>query len=87
MTKPTFSAFELRPRATYRVVAAFVDYDWNAHAVGERWTFIRKIFLPYEDGLSLFVEEDGRETHIRLQDRDGEQAHFVDAFSDFVVEE
>jgi hypothetical protein len=29
MAKPKFSAFELRRNATYRVIAAFVDYDGN----------------------------------------------------------
>ena len=82
-----FSAFELWPQARYRVVAAFVDYDNVTHEIGERWTFLRKAFLPYEDGLSLFVVENGQEIHIRLQSRDEAQGHIVRAFSDFVVEE
>jgi len=82
-----FSAFELEPHSMYRVVARFVDYDKVAHEVGERWRFLRKAFLPYEDGLSLFVEQDGRETHIRMQCREEEQGQIVNAFSDFVVEE
>ena len=82
-----FTAFELWPQAKYRVVTAFVDYDNIKHEVGERWTFLRKAFLPYEDGLSLFVEQDGQEVHIRLQSRNDAQGHIVGAFSDFVVEE
>jgi uncharacterized protein DUF3601 len=50
MAKPTFSAFELRRNATYRVIAAFVDYDGNTHEVGERWTFIRDFYLPTKTG-------------------------------------
>ncbi len=83
----TFSAFELPPQATYRVVAKFADYDKRVHEVGERWRFLRKAFLPYEDGLSLFVEQNGREMHIRMQCRDEEQGPIVSAFSDFVAEE
>jgi len=82
-----FSAFELWPRARYRVVTAFVDYDNVTHEVGERWTFLGRAFLPYEDGLSLFVEENGREIHIRMQCRDDAQGQIVNSFSDFVVEE
>ena len=87
MAKPRSSAFELRRNATYRVIAAFVDYDGNTHEVGERWTFIQDFFLPYEDGLSLYVDLDGRKADIRLQDRGWAQAHVIRAFSDFVVEE
>ena len=82
-----FSAFELRPGAWYRVVAPFADYDRVSHEIGERWKFLRRAFLPYDDGLSLFVEQDGREVHIRLQCREEEQGQLVHAFSDFVIEE
>jgi hypothetical protein len=85
--KSKFSAYELEPQSTYRVVVAFADYDNRTHPVGERWKFLRKSFLPYEDGLSLFVEQEGRVTHIRLQCRDEAQNSIVQAFSDFVAEE
>ena len=85
--RQTFSAFELRPLRTYRVVSRFLDYDKVAHEVGERWTFLRKAFLPYEDGLSLFVMVSGREIHIRLQCREDEQGPIANSFSDFVSEE
>jgi hypothetical protein len=82
-----FTAFDLWPQAKYRVVTAFVDFDDVTHPVGERWTFLRKAFLPYEAGLSLFVEENGREVHIRMQSRDDAQGHIVRTFSEYVVEE
>jgi hypothetical protein len=82
-----FTAFDLWPQAKYRVVTAFVDFDNVTHPVGERWTFLRKAFLPYESGLSLFVEENGREVHIRMQCRDEAQGHIVRTFSEYVVEE
>ena len=84
--QPKFSAFSLRPNATYCVTAAFVDFDGQTHPVGERWRFLRKNFLPYDDGLSLFVDV-GREIQIRLQCREEEQGGIVDAFSDYVREE
>ncbi|MES2957696.1 MAG: DUF3601 domain-containing protein [Pseudomonadota bacterium] len=83
----TFTAFDLWPQATYRVVTAFVDYDDVSHGVGDRWRFLRKAFLPYEDGLSLFVDVDGQEVHIRMQCRDDAQGPIVNAFSNYVVEE
>ena len=85
--RPAFSAFELRPGSYYRVIVPFADHDRERHEVGERWKFLRKAFLPYEDGLSLFVEREGREVHIRLQCREEEQGGLVHAFSDYVVEE
>jgi hypothetical protein len=81
---PRFSAFELRPQAVYRVVAPFGDYDGKVHGIGECWKFLRKDFLPYEDGLSLFVEHEGREVQIRLQCSAEAQGHIVQTFSEFV---
>lgn len=52
---------------TYRVVRAFVDFDHAEHPVGETWTFVGSSFLPHDEGLSLFVQNDEGEWHIRLQ--------------------
>ena len=60
MPTRTFTAADLLPGRTYRVVAAFEDYDGRIHAVGESWRFLRKNFIPYDDGLSLFVEREGK---------------------------
>ena len=35
-----FTAYELQPQATYRVIVAFSDYDKRLHPVGERWKFV-----------------------------------------------
>lgn len=52
----------------YRVVCAFTDHDRIIHPVGENWTFLHSTFLPFEDGLSLFVALDsGAAMQIRLQ--------------------
>lgn len=46
----------------------FSDYDGDLHATGESWTFLTQHFVPYHDGLSLFVSLDGvQEWQIRLQ--------------------
>lgn len=70
----------------YRVVRAFTDFDGALHDVGESWIFLRSNFLPYDDGLSLFVSPDGKAEHqIRMQWRDDEQGPVIDHFSDYVT--
>lgn len=76
----------LQPGRSYEVRERFVDYDGVEHPVGESWLFLGSNFLPYDDGLSLFVSLDGRdEWHIRLQDRPTEQASVVRRLADHVV--
>jgi hypothetical protein len=84
--KRKFTAAELVPGQTYTVVTAFHDYDGILHPVGERWRYVGKNFLPYEDGLTLFIESDGSPSQLRLQWRDETQGSIVDHFSDFVQE-
>ena len=86
MLKRIFTAAGLTPGQTYSVIVAFEDYDGVNHPVGERWRFVEQHFLPYEDGLSLFVEKDGRLTSFRLQWRAETQGQTIDKFSEFVVE-
>ena len=68
----------------YRVVMAFVDFDREEHKVGESWTYIGSAFLPYDDGLSLFVEIDDKTHHIRMQWRNEEQGPIIDRLADYV---
>ena len=82
--KLTYTAADLIPERTYRVCSAFKDYDGQLHEVGETWRFLRKNFVPYDDGLSLFVEQGGRQIQIRLQWRQDAQADVIDRFSDHV---
>ena len=79
-----FTATDLIPGQTYRVITAFKDYDGSMHPIGETWRFVEKNFLPYEDGLSLFVEMNGQNTSIRLQWRTESQGEIIDSFSGFV---
>jgi hypothetical protein len=74
-----------KPGRRYEVVRAFDDYDKVRHEVGETWTFLGHNFLPYDDGLSLFVSLDGeQEWHIRMQWREEEQAEIIGNFADYV---
>ena len=85
-SKRKFSGVELNPGKTYRVITEFTDYDGLPHPVGETWTFINHNFLPYEDGLTLNILRDGKNSSIRLQWREDTQGHIVSNFSDFVEE-
>lgn len=88
MSQPNrkFTASDLIPGQTYRVTRAFDDYDGMRHPVGEQWRFLKKGFLPAEDGLTLIVEKDGQEVWIRLQWREESQAEIIDNFAGFVTE-
>ena len=79
------SYYFLQPGYRYRVTRPIVDYDGQTHPVGEEWTFLRSSFLPYEDGLSLFVRPDeGPERQIRLQWREEAQGALIDALHSYL---
>jgi hypothetical protein len=70
----------------YKIVKAFTDFDGDVHEVGETWTFLGSGFLPYDDGLSMFVSLDGEhEWQIRLQDRPDRQAHIIENLHVYIV--
>jgi hypothetical protein len=81
-----FTAVDLVPGKNYRVLKSFEDYDGFSHPVGERWRYIDKSFLPYEDGLTLKIELEGQLTGLRLQWRDDRQGPIIDNFSNYVQE-
>jgi hypothetical protein len=81
---PIFTAASLLPGRSYRVKAAFMDYDGILHPAGETWRFIQKNFLPYEDGLTLTLEYNGQPRQVRLQWLPAAQAQIIDHFSDYV---
>lgn len=81
-----FSAVQLTPGRTYRVIAEFKDYDGHTHSVGDTWTHTSHEFLPYDDGLTLRVVRNGTNSSIRLQWRDEAQGYIVSNFSEFVEE-
>ena len=70
----------LTPGTRYRVAKAFTDYDGRVHEAGETWTFLGDNFVPYHDGMSLFVSLDGeREWQIRLEWTDEGQGEILDS--------
>ena len=83
-TPPRTVFMHLRSGDAYRVVKAFKDYDGREHPVGETWRFEGHAFLPYDDGLSLFVEVDGHRQQIRMQWRPEEQGPIIDALQRYV---
>lgn len=70
--------------AAYRVAREFTDYDGWTHTIGEHWIYLTHTFLPYEDGLSLYVIIDGRNRQIRMQWRPEEQGPILDALADYL---
>ena len=85
-SKRKFTASNLIAGQTYRVITTFKDYDGITHPIGETWRFVEKNFLPYEDGLSLFIQMNGHNSSIRLQWRTETQGDIIDSFSNFVEE-
>ena len=70
----------------YRVIRPFVDFDGDEHREGESWIYLGRNFLPYEDGLSLFVSLDGdQEWHIRMRWTPEDQEPIIDLLHEYVV--
>jgi hypothetical protein len=87
MQEPPQAFKHLQPGRRYRVAGAFVDYDGVGHSEGESWLFLTYGFLPYEDGLSLFIRtDDGAKGRIRLQWRPESQAEVIDALENHLTE-
>jgi Domain of unknown function (DUF3601). len=82
-----YNVLKLVPGQRYRVIKAFTDYDRRVHPVGETWIFEKTDFLPYDDGLTVYVVQDGEPVVYRLQWREEEQAGVINRFREFVEEE
>jgi hypothetical protein len=77
----------LRPGRRCHVVRPFFDHDCVGHPAGESWVFDGSNFLPYDDGLSIFVtRDDGRKQQIRMQWRPEAQGDVIDALERYVAE-
>ena len=70
----------------YAVIRSFRDYDRDDHPVGEIWIFLGISFLPYEDGLSLYVRCEDADYQIRMQWREDEQGQVISNLSSYVLE-
>ena len=85
-SKRKFTAVDLIEGKNYRVIADFIDYDGLPHTVGESWSFAGHDFLPYDDGLTLYIVQDGKNSVFRMQWRPETQGAIIGEFSDFVEE-
>jgi hypothetical protein len=85
MKSQSFTAADLQTGKEYKVIEEFLDFDGSTHEVGDRWTFLKKNFVPHDDGLSLFVAVQGIEKQIRLQWREDQQLAIIEAFSKYVT--
>lgn len=73
----------------YRIIRPFRDYDGNLHEPGDGWTYRGHSFLPYEDGLTLWIERPGKKVQcssIRLQWRPESQADIIDRLQEYIAE-
>lgn len=70
--------------AAYEVAREFTDYNGGIHSVGERWIYLTHTFLPYEDGLSLYVIVEDRNHQIRMQWRTEEQGEILDNLKQYL---
>jgi len=69
----------------YRVVREFVDYDKQLHPVGETWTFLAASFLPYEDGLTIYISFEGKQKwRFRMQWREEEMGPILNSLKDYI---
>ncbi|RYE85053.1 MAG: DUF3601 domain-containing protein [Hyphomicrobiales bacterium] len=76
----------MAPGQSYRVVRPFTDFDGRVHAVGDIWQFRGESFLPYDDGLSLFVTINGKDEQVRMRLDPEDQGRIVDWFADYLEE-
>jgi hypothetical protein len=84
--RSSYTASDLIEGYEYRIVREFRDFDGIEHRVDDQWIFRSKSFLPYDDGLSLFVETDGVERQIRLQWRPETQSEIIECFHEYAEE-
>lgn len=68
----------------YKVIKSFTDYDKQLHQIGEAWTYIGTNFVPYHDGLTLHVSQNGVEIAYRFLWNETGQAEIIENFSDYV---
>ena len=80
------SSSRLTPGTRYWVAKSFTDYDGHVHEAGETWTFLGDNFVPYYDGMSLFVSpDDESEWQIRLEWTDEGEGKILDSVDAYFV--
>ncbi|MBK7883298.1 MAG: DUF3601 domain-containing protein [Chitinophagaceae bacterium] len=81
-----YNHLNLVPGKKYKVIKEFTDFDRQLHPVGETWLFVGTNFLPYDDGLTLHVNKDGKNIAYRLRWLDSDQGYIIDNFKKLFVE-
>ncbi len=77
----------LIPGKQYVVKVSFDDFDEHTHVPDETWTFLGWSYLPYDNGLSLFVSFDGEnEWVIPLSCRPEDQGAVNDSLDTYLQE-
>ena len=83
MTRKNYQ--HLIPGSWYQIAKTFHDFDDLPRPRGTIFRYLGYRFLPYDDGLTLFVSfGDGNESTIRLQWRSGSQAEVLEDFRIYV---
>lgn len=82
--RPRASFGHLWPERAYVVAQPFRDFDGQEHPVGETWVFVGSSFLPYDDGLSLFVTIEGQPRQIRMQWRPEQQGLIINNLESYL---
>jgi hypothetical protein len=83
----TANRMTLAPGRRYQVVQAFHDFDHGLHAPCESWIYLGHNFVPYHDGLVLFVQlDDAGQSSIRLQWGPDEQGHLIENLEQYLAE-
>lgn len=75
----------LIPGRRYEVILPFVDFDGDLHEPPQQWVFLGHNFVPYDDGLMLWVIwGDGSRGVMRFCWDENHQGHILDAFERYV---
>ena len=69
----------------YRVVQPFSDYSGYLHPIGEEWMFLGYSFVPYDEGLSLFITFNQlEEWNIPMLYNENGQQDIIESFSEYI---
>ncbi len=86
ITSKPIDLFNLEKGKKYAVIKPFIDFDKIQHTVGEIWLYDRKEFLPYSDGLTIYVFVKGKIVSFRFQDDENQQKEILNNFQDYMKE-
>jgi hypothetical protein len=50
--------YQLKPNTEYELLQDFVDFYGHSFRMGQRLTFLERFYLPYDDGNTLFFNQE-----------------------------